>query len=192
VKVARAKAAIRRRIQAEREKQKPRIARGQEFVRDVRDGFIHDAKETAVGLKDAGVGVWKMTGGAAFDPKEAARLWKMAGQVAVAAVKHPTLIPKALVAPYVDAFKSGHPGDAVGRAAFEILAALSVSEVMAQFSTSLAGAGHIINAAANSADDIARATARLGFIAEEVGAHEEEVEGEEKMETPAAGPAEKP
>jgi hypothetical protein len=184
---ARVKPAVRR----EREKQKPRVSRGQQFVRDVRDGFINDAKETAVGLKDAGVGIWKMTGGAALDPKEAQRLWKLTGQVAVAAVKHPTLIPKALVAPYVEAFKSGHPGDAVGRAAFEILAALTVSEVMAHFSTSLSHAGHIINAAANSADDIARATARLGFVAEEVGAHEEEVEGEEKAEKGAASP-EKP
>jgi hypothetical protein len=175
---ARAKAAIRR----AREHQKPRVERGQKFVKEVRDGFVNDAKETAVGLKDATVGLWKMTGGATYDPHEAARLWGLAGQVAKAAVKHPTLIPKALVAPYVDAWKAGHVGDIVGRAAFEIGAALAVSGAMAQFSSSLSGAGHIINAAANSADDIARAASRLGFVAEEVAAHEEEVEGEEKAE----------
>jgi hypothetical protein len=144
----------------------------EKFVKDFGTGFVLDAKETAVGLKDTGVGIWKMTAGALIDPEDAAHRWKLAGKVATQIIKHPMLLPKALVHPFVESWQAGHPGDAVGRLAFEIATTLAVGEVMHKFAGSLSQAGNFINFAANSSDDIARAASRLGFVAEQVAEKE--------------------
>jgi hypothetical protein len=141
-----------------------------QFVKDVPTGFQKDAIDTAKGLKQTAFGIWKLTGGALIDPKDAAARWKLVGKVAREIIKHPSILGKALVAPYVEAWKSGHPGEAVGRALFQITAALAGGEVLAKLTHSLERAGKLLNLAVNSADDIAAAAARLGLVAEQVTA----------------------
>jgi hypothetical protein len=139
------------------------------FGRDVAHGFEANAVETAVGLKDAAVGLWKMTGGAVIDRREAARLWKQLLEIARAIVRHPALLPKAIVQPYVKAWKAGHPGDAVGRAAFDIASSLAIGGAMSQLSSALSAASPALNFVANTADDVARVAARLSLAVEDLG-----------------------
>jgi len=153
-------------VRAERRKQ------GRRFAKDIPKGFAKDAVATAQGLKHSAVGIWKLTGGALIDPKDAALRWKLVGKVAVEALKHPSVLARCMVSPYVDAWKAGHPGEAVGRVLFQVTAALAVGEGVAKLTHSLERAGKLLNLVANSADDIATTAARIGLIAEEVAAHE--------------------
>jgi hypothetical protein len=148
-----------------------RRKRGRQFVKDLPRGFAKDAIDTVKGLKQSAIGIWKLTAGALIDPKDAAARWKLVGKVTKEIIKHPSILGKALVSPYVEAWKSGHPGEAVGRVVFEIVAALAVGDALSKLTHSLDRAGKLLNLAANSADDIAQAAARIGLAADEVTAH---------------------
>src|SRR5262245_57770747 len=109
-----------------------RMKRARRFAADVAKGFVKDAMDTARGLKDVAVGVWKLTAGALIDPRDAAQRWRLVGHVAKAVLKNPMLLPKAVLHPYVEAWKAGHPGEIAGRLLFEVTTMLAVGETMSK------------------------------------------------------------
>ncbi len=128
---------------------------------DMRVGVVKGARDAVVGVKDLAVGAFRLSPvGRVIDPEQWEKSRHTLQQTVSTIADDPGVLWDAIKDPYVKAVDEGRPGEAVGRAVFEVITALAGTKGADKLAK-----GSKLGTAASKADDVATVASKIDDVA---------------------------